>query len=96
MQILFLQNQINAIHYKVGGDLPPHDDKPVEPRIYYPQKLVAWDILLQAEDEHTHPPRRKEGCQSVLSHLADQANVDFFYFFFLTDTLSPHGYSGWL
>lgn len=30
MQMLFLQNQINAIHYKVGGD-SPRDDKPVEP-----------------------------------------------------------------
>lgn len=40
MQMLFLQNQINAIRYKVGGDSPP-DDKPVEPRVYYPCKLGA-------------------------------------------------------
>jgi len=40
MQMLFLQNQINAIHYKVGGDSSPNE-KPVEPWIYYPCKLVA-------------------------------------------------------
>lgn len=45
MQMLFLQNQINAIHYKMGGDSPPAD-KPVEP--------------MQAEDERTHTPRREQ------------------------------------
>lgn len=40
MQKLLLQNQINAIYYKVSCDSPP-DDKPVEHRIYSSCKLVA-------------------------------------------------------
>lgn len=90
MQMLFLQKQINAIHYKVGSDLPPHDDKPVELRgYYYPRKLVARDNLLQPGDEHAHAPRREEGCQSVWTYPADHANI-----FSATDALTPHSYSG--
>lgn len=50
MQKLFLQNQINAIHYKVSRDSPP-DDKPVELRIYSSCKLVTLILFFFYELE---------------------------------------------
>lgn len=86
MQMQFLQNQINAIHYKVGGDSPP-DDKPVEPRVYYPCKF----FFLLAEDEWSHSPRRE---QSVSQFY--QVSLSMQKYFFCDWFTDIHGYSGCL
>lgn len=78
MQKLFLQNQINAIHYKVSGDSPPND-KPVELGIYSSCKLVTliFYVFLQAGAECTHSPRMGQSVSQFYQVLLNMRSVIF-------------------